>query len=1175
MFAAAFGQNSRSTITGIVTDPAGAIMPNVAVEAKNTETGVQYRAQTTVTGNYVLVNLPPGGYQLTVSLPTYKPYVSEDVRALTAQTLRFDIQLEAPDVEGREEDEFEAEEEEGPVLISQRFESGEWSHNVKSQTLRDLPILGFPAGEGGIRNTSDVVRMATGSLTRPDLEYLRINGAPSNTEAIRIDGRDANNGFMLSRTVQNQVGVEAVEEFSIQTSSYPAEFGQAGGGIINIATKSGSNAYHGSAYEYWANEIMNAAQPYTRLKPRDRRNDYGITFGGPLSFPGVYNGHNKTYFFLNFEQLRQDNIHQQYFTVPTLAYRKGDFRKALTGVTLGKDPLGRTIREGAIYDPNTERLVYGKRVRDPFPSNIIRSTRFDSVALKIQALIPLPTDTDNSHVVDNYMVPWRSSRRDTLGSLKLDHSFARSRLSFYFGMNDLSSSQEPSQGGDGFTTAVTSSKPVDASAQTYQLSYERTLSPSKTLHLGIGYQGMRWRQKSAYGSFDQAAELGLTGATFASFPFITGLNAAMGGMKDMGANMQSLSKMVKPSANFGLTWIRKSHVFKFGGEVRIEGYPTTVEYPAYGSLTFSADQTGLPSTLGQNLQGGTIGFPYASFLLGLVNNGDLGVVSHPRLGKHSWAFFAQDNWKVTRKLTLEYGLRYDYQTYLKDGYGRIANFSPSALNPSAGNLPGAMVLEGGSSGHCNCDFAKVYPFAFGPRLGFAFQLKPRIIIRGGFGVIYGQTATDNGTTLNSGSSNPFYSTTYDGAAIKLSNGLPPGPYSWPDTNQIFVGSGVSPMAIDGNAGRPPRQMQWNLSVQTEITPNLYLEVAYVGNRGVWWESNGLANINALTETRLETFGLDITDAADRTLLTSALNSSLASQRGFSTAPYAGFPMSLTVAQSLRPFPQFGDIHLRWAPLGRTWYDSLQARLTKRYSFGLELNAGFSWQKAMAAGNENTGASTSLEAINNAYEPTWNKHISGLSQPYSGFIAPNYTFPKFRGKKLLDHIISEWRVTAYVQYASGLPIPTPISNSNLYSLLFQKTLANRVAGTGLTAKDLSGNDLDPMQDFALNPRAWTDPDPGKFSTSSAYYSDYRFRRRPSEQVSVGRTFRIKDNVQLSIRGDFQNVLNRPQMADPTYINAGATQVKDSDGVPQSGFGFINYKTTGGNQRNGMIVVKLQF
>ncbi len=1171
--AEALAQNSRAVLTGIVYDPEGIGLSGVTVMAERAGTKTKYQTQSTPTGNYAFPELPVGKYVVSISKPGFQPYASSEISLSATQTVRFDIALEAEKKEIKGEKAEEEEEESGEeyyIELMSRIDGSQWAHIVSGETLKNLPMLGFSYGEGRLRNPLSALWLTPGTQMG-GRQYFNVSGAPDDTGSMRIEGQDANNGIMRSRTTVIQPGVDAIEEFSIQTGNYPAEYGQALGGIVNTAMKSGTNAYHGSLYTYWTHEALNEPNYYTGSKPEDRRYNYGAALGGPIFIPRIYDGHDRTFVFLNFEQLRQEYIAEKAFTVPTLAFRRGDFRQALTGRRLGTDALGRTIQEGAIYNPASERVVNGVRIRNPFSSNIIPTTQFDSVARTIQNLIPRPTDTDNTHVTNNYVVPWTSPRLDSIGSLKLDHSFGRSKLSFYYGINVSDSSQSTEDGGDGIEDAITGGKDVYTRAQTYRLNYERSLSPTRTLHVGLGYQGLKWDQKSAYGNYDLE---GLTGSNLSYFPYISGLTAVRGGAKDLGSNTLGLSKMENPSANANMTWVRGKHIFKFGGELRIEGYSSVSQYPAYGSLTFSAEQTMLPSAYGQYLDGGTLGFPYASFLLGLVDSGDIGVVSSPRLGKHGFAFFAQDNWKLSRRLTFEYGLRYDYQTYLKNGRGRIANFSPTALNPTAGDLPGAMVYEGSGAGGCNCDFADIYKKAFGPRFGIAYQMTDNYILRAGFSVMYGQTATDNGATLASGSTNPFFSTTFANAARKLSAGFPSArPWPDPDINQTYIGSGISPLAIHPDAGRPPRQIQWSLAIQRQMGWKMLLEIAYVGNRGTGWESNGYANLNALTTSALEDLDLDITNADDRALLLSTLNSSLASQKGY-TAPYPGFPTTETVAQSLRPFPQYGDILYRWAPIGKTWYDSVQVKVTKQYSSGIAFTGGFSWQKEYSAGMESEGAIIAAESIDDSSELEAQKHVSPLSRPLTYYFAPTYTFPKLGGNKYLSMALSDWQFGAMLQYSSGFPIRVPNANNNLHLLIFQTTLANR----GLNRyflKNPDDRDLNPREDFMLDPDAWTDPQEGQFSPLKPYRDDYRLGRLSSEQISFGRTFRINDKLRVHGRIEFQNIANRRNVATPYYINAKALQIKDDDGEPQSGFGYMSYRDSGRNPRTGQVVVRLEF
>jgi hypothetical protein len=229
-------------------------------------------------------------------------------------------------------------------------------------------------------------------------------------------------------------------------------------------------------------------------------------------------------------------------------------------------------------------------------------------------------------------------------------------------------------------------------------------------------------------------EIGLRGGTLnRQFSSFRGLNqAARGGVQNIGPGGQARNLFARPSINASVTYVKGNHTYKFGGEFRIEGTPTSNLTNVNGIFTFSGEQTGLPSTQGQNLQGGTIGFPYASFLMGLVGDGNVSRVSNYRAGNQFWAGFAEDTWKVTRKLTLDYGLRYDFSTYVREQYGRAAAFSPTIPNPSAGGS----IYEGFGDYRCNCSLAKNYPFAFGPRVGVAYQVNPKTVVRIGVGVNY-------------------------------------------------------------------------------------------------------------------------------------------------------------------------------------------------------------------------------------------------------------------------------------------------------------------------------------------------------------------------------------------------------------------------------------------------------
>src|SRR2546428_1105809 len=355
-----FAQSDRGTITGTVADQTNAVIPGAGVVATNTETGTKYETVSTETGNYTLAQIPAGVYQLSAELPGFKRYVRQGITVLVAQTLRLDVSLEI----GSNAESVTVTEA-APLL---KTESSEVAHNVTSEFLNNLPVLGIgrnASGASGIRSPYSVMNIVPGATWLPD-QTVRVNGLEGNSSALRVEGQDATATISLGQIAQTQPSVEATQEVAVQTSNYAAEFGQAGSGLFNVTMKSGTNQFHGSAYDYFVNEALNAGWPFTDdgnghlIRSRERRNDYGFTVGGPLRTK-FYDGRNRTFFFFNFEQFRETTINNFPITVPTLAYRKGDFREAATSRDLVTN-FG-TFKENTIFDPTTERLVNGVRIR--------------------------------------------------------------------------------------------------------------------------------------------------------------------------------------------------------------------------------------------------------------------------------------------------------------------------------------------------------------------------------------------------------------------------------------------------------------------------------------------------------------------------------------------------------------------------------------------------------------------------------------------------------------------------------------------------------------------------------------------------------------------------------------------------------------------------------------------
>jgi hypothetical protein len=752
---------------------------------------------------------------------------------------------------------------------------------------------------------------------------------------------------------------------------------------------------------------------------------------------------------------------------------------------------------------------------------------------------------------------------------------------------------------------ITQARSAFLDSQTIRVSYDQSVTPTMLLHLGGGLVRFLFRDDSNETSFDTLGTLGLRGIPDprGRFPYFTGLNTTngTGGMINMGPLAQSHIRQERPTANASLTWVRNNHTYKFGGEMIVDGYPSTILAAAVGFFNFTANSTSNPFLILNNpVAGVNAGFPYASFLMGAVDNGNIGLPAATRLSNKSFALFVQDSWKVTRKLTLDYGLRWDYLTYFREQYGRMPSFGANTPNPSADGRLGALIFEGNLPGRCQCQFASNYPFAIGPRLGAAYQVTPKTVVRAGFGVVYSKTANNGFVSQFISSNNQYQSPGQYAPAAYLQDGVPIVPI-WPNFSPgqqpAFRGQiGTAQPLVDPNAGRPPRQIQWSISVQRELARNLALELSYLGNRGAYWQANGLVDYNRVTPDILAARGLDINNPADQALLLSAVNSPAAQSRGFGL-PYASFPGNLTVAQSLRPFPQFGGAGLggtiagipaRWAPLGRTWYDGAHARLIKRFSHGLDFTYTFTFQREFTLGaeSEDNSAFAVGAAVNDVLNRQINKVISGFSQPFQNVIAVNYTTPRVGGMKALSWAVRDWTLSGVFSYRSGLPIMAPQAQNQINQMLQMASTSfmNRVPGQPLyTVEDINCHCYDPARTFVLNAAAWANPPRGQFGTSAAYYNDYRYQRRPTETFALGRVFRLwREGTTFSIRAEFTNIFNRTQAPNPFSTISTLTPNRNALGITTGGFGFVNaYNPTApgvqGFQppRQGTLVARFQF
>jgi hypothetical protein len=1303
---AAFGQVG-SSVTGTVSDSTGAVIPNASLELKNQDTGAVFASGTSATGNYTIV-VPPGTYELTVTQKGFKKAVQKNLIVGVATSVRQDFQLAIG-----EASEVVTVVDAAPLL---KTESADISHIVDTERADNLPVLTLQAGN--IRNPLQMVNLLAGASFSQNgaigSQMVRINGLPSNTQAIRIEGQDATNGIWKEQTQIAQSSVDAIQEVAIQTSNYAAEYGQAGGGYFNFTMKSGTNAYHVTSMAIVVNEFMNAGMPNTNagatqtpnkcyaadlnslgvptcysgqhVKNSIRQLDYDVSFGGPIKIPKIYDGHDKTFFFVNFEQYRNSTFTGTGLTtVPTDAYRSGDFTQAAmfngavqpltwTGCTknaggtcIGAD--GNPILRNAIYDPLTNFTgPDGNTYRQLFaPFNVIPLTRMDPVAIATQNLLPQPLGPNATALINNYNIPGYSNFKHTTNpSVKIDHSISSTvKISGYYSQTNTNS---PNANGFNSFPFESVASQADVS-RTIRVNYDQTLTPTLLFHVGAGYL---WTYNpSVYPPYNPAAPaptgIGLVGFTGGIFPNLAmtadGTQGGNGIALGAGGGFPRLLWEEKPTGNSNLTWIKNNHTFKLGLDLTLDGFVHRSPGYANGNLSFNQDATGLPAAnvnpIATHSAATAPGFAYASFLLGQVSSESVSGTWAARIGQRAIGMYLQDTWKLTRKLTLDYGLRYDYQTYLKETYGRLINVGFDTPNPTVANRLGAVIFEGDGPGRCNCTYGSNYPYAIGPRVGVAYQINSKTVLRIGGGLSYGPEAENAQLSYNIGQAatiaepgGPNSATTawpvvnaagnqlVGGNPYRVGNPYGNTPVTWPNFNPgqyptpaITEVNGVTtttyapsggPLtgSLDRNLGRPPRILSWSAGLQREIRRDLVVEAAYVGNRGVWWTAPALSTIpaNAYTaQDLLNKYGLNINQAVTnpttgvvsypaQTLLTSQIGSTTAINAGFGTPAYPGMPLSQTVGQQLRPYPQFTAVNpFLGPPLGQTWYDSLQTKVTKRYSHGLDLQAAFTWQKELSNGsNSSTSYFTpGALAINDIFNTEQNKSISSLSQPFQLVISGSYTTPRTRGDgamaKMVSQVLRDWQLGVVLRYQSGSVIQIPASSNNLFAVLARTNLfyalatpVNRVAGVSQFATFSNGGTdpnckcFDPNKQLVLNPAAYVDPGPGNFGSSSSFINTYRWMRQPAEAMSFARNFKMghEGKYNLQIRGEFQNVFNRRFYAAPagffgaqalnTPTTFNTTPGSAAFGSVTGGLGYVNAVNGAGAQpRSGQAVARFTF
>ncbi len=1156
-------QSNQGTIAGNVLDPTGAVIQHAPVVARNRDTGYTATTESSATGSFRFPAVPLGRYEVSIDAPGYRATKFENVLVQVNTVTSLDATLSV----GSSSESVTVE----ASAPSLQTESSEVGGVVTTKQVVELPLaLG---GVGALRSPEAFVFLQPGTVgpgtqnTNNGIRQIKIGGAQNQGLAILVDGLDQLRSENASFFDEESPSVEAIQEFKLTTTNPPAEFGRTTGGVESFATKSGTNSYHGSVFDIFRNEYLDANTYFNNgrkaiclatastanaitgcnglyHKPSDKQNDYGLSVGGPVSIPHLYNGHERTFFFFAWEQFRQKTGGPVTSTVPTAAMRTGDFSALLTTTSLGNNPCtGTPVYSGQIFDPATTRNVNGVLCRTPFSGNIIPTSRISTIGNNYLAYYPAPNL--GTGVFNNYTINQPYPITNTTFTVRLDHNLSTNNK--LFGM--YTSRQNTSQ-----KNPRTLPDPVDPNQWnqnfvTHLLRFGLTSSLSARMvnqfSMGLNRTNAKNFSVSAGGTTNYSQALGISNFNSPSFP-ITAVGESIPTL-----NSGNYGDPVDNGLRFSdtLSMERGRHNVRMGGDYRFQQL-LTFNGPL-PRLTFARAQT---AGVGSSAFTNNSGNGFASLLLAQPSTGSIQTYSsQPRWLSSYFAVFFQDDYKPVPNLTLNLGLRYDVDFPRREARSRTSNFSETATDPLSGKA-GALIF--GTT--CNCNAKWIDPW-FGdvaPRLGFAYtpnSTNGKLVLRGSYSILYAPLFyADGGVQMNTGYkvNSSFTSVNGFDPAFNLNNGYPA--FTAPPilNPSYFEGQVVASNYIRSNMNKPAMTQQWSLEIQQEFAPDLIFMLGYAGERGNRLRSN-LENINNVPKS---TFALG-----------DNLNRTLASNTAGVTAPFPTFTSlygaSVLTAQALRPFPQYQAIQTQCCLQndGQSSYHALLTSLQRRFRNGLNLQVSYTWSKNFTDADTIVLNTNNLSAIQDPTNLKGEKSVSTQDLPNVFVASFIQELPFGKGRSFLNHgfasyLAGGWQAGAVLRYQSGVPFSYGCASSIpgwdncvRFNQRPGSSLKSAAARRGAVVPfNIPASGANPDTNSIFNLNVARDPVNGAFADPNASRNggayqlgtlrrvvpDYRLNGFKNEDLSVIKNTPLAEHVDLQLKLELLNALNRHQFGVPS-------------------------------------------
>ncbi len=1040
-------QTYTGSISGKVTDGSGSVVPKATVTLTEESTNTVIKTVTGDSGDYILSYLKPGSYGIEIAATGFKEHVESGITLQINQNRRVDPVLEVGQVTE-------------VVKVSAAAAQIDYVSPEIGQVVDADQLINLPEQATASRGRSPflLAKLLPGVTTNGN-SYTNINGfsfagGRRVTNEILVDGLPTTNPSDETYTLTPSP--DSIQEFKVLTTPFSAEYGHTGGGVMIATSRSGSNSLHGSAYDLFRNRILNGRDFFSPTQSATKyvQNDPGGTIGGPVIIPHLYNGKDKTFFFVDFNVTlaSQGSVYSQ--LVPTDLQKSGDFSQTLSG--------GQLV---PIYDPVTAHTgPDGKTiVRNQFPGNMIPANRIDPVAAQIVKFYPEPNWAAGAN---NYVItpPAQNDNWQYLG--RIDQNFGdNDRAFFRFGQyspNNNAVADIPNKANNQQAGGWTDTQAV--------LSETHVFGPTLVSDFRFG-----WVQEDNYSTVTGGAapELGLKGVDLSTFPIVS-----VSQMITLGASAPNHDRDRSWVFNEGLTLSKGRHTLKFGGDFRRQMYDNYSPGKLSGSYSFG--NTFTTSTPNDTKSG----FGLADLLLGAPAATSFSINDYTyRLNINSAGAFVQDDFKVSRKLTVNLGIRWEFDGPYSEANNQFASFNPAIVNHATGNL--GDVQFAGKNGAPHHFSPNIY-HDFLPRVGFAYNILPDTVIRGGYGIYrlpaigyssygpvsqYAQTATF--TSLDNNVTPAYY----------LANGVPPVPYNVDANGNPNIPASLTKPTNNvtqlESRARTPYNQTWQLGVQHQFKGNWLAEVDYVGTRGV------------------------------KLPITIPENQLPYSEWGVSGSP-----------QSLRPFPQYLNVTYL-TNNGNSFYNALQTSLLRRWANGV-LSFAYTWSKVTDDVDGPAGSSPIQDIYNLGAE----HGIASYDVPHRFVANYVYRIPLGRGSKILNgvpvvqDVVRGWEFSGITEMQIGLPLAATQSNGTGGFTGTQRPY--QVAPGALPSSQRTLNEWFNINAFIVAPAFTAGTEP-RFSFFGPGINNW--------DTALMRNFPVRERLNLQLRGEFYDTFNHPNFKNP--------------------------------------------